>query len=76
MRVFPDQLHLDAHDPALTADELEGARVVLGASAGGAGLDDPETARATWTALTSRFRPVRAAYLVKAMTPTNAPDVG
>ena len=75
VRVFPDQLHLDAHDPALTADEAEGAQWYW-SERWRAGVDDVEAARAAWTALTSRFRPVRAAYLVKAMTPTNAPGAG
>jgi hypothetical protein len=75
VRVFPDQLHLDAHDPALTADEIEGAKWYW-SERWQAGLTDLEAARATWTALTSRFRPVRAAYLINAMTPTNAPGAG
>jgi hypothetical protein len=75
VRVFPDQLHLDVHDPALTVDEAEGARWYW-SERWRAGLDDLEKARATWTALTSRFRPVRAAYLVKTMTPINAPGAG
>ena len=71
VRVFPDQLHLDGHDPALTVDEADGARWYWN-ERWRAGLGDAESARAAWTALTSRFRPVRAAYLVKAMTPINA----
>ena len=45
VRVFPDQLHLDAHDPALTADEMEGARWYW-SERWRAGLDDLEAARA------------------------------
>ena len=68
VRVFPDQLHLDAHDPALTVDEADGARWYW-SERWRAGLGDAESARAAWTALTSRFRPVRAAYLVEGDDP-------
>jgi len=75
VRVYPDQLHIDAHDPAFTSAESEGAQWYWG-QRWSAGLDDTEAARVAWTGLTSRFRPGRAAYLVKAMTPTNTPADG
>ncbi|MCW2848207.1 MAG: hypothetical protein JWR90_2181 [Marmoricola sp.] len=75
VRVFPDQLHVDAHDPALTADESEGAQWYWN-QRWAAGLDDLDAGRVAWTGLTQRFRPGRAAYLVRAMTPTNAPADG
>lgn len=75
VRVFPDQVHIDAHDPALTADELDGARWYW-QQRWNAGLDDAEAARAGWQGLTKSFRPGRAAYLVKATTPTNTPADG
>lgn len=72
VRVFPDQLHVDAHDPAFTVDETEAAHWYW-THRWQAGLDDEEAARAGWQALTQRFRPGRAAYLVEAARPTNAP---
>ncbi|WP_367140978.1 MULTISPECIES: hypothetical protein [Streptomyces] len=75
VRVFPDQLHIDAHDPALTADEAEGARWYWN-ERWRAGLEDAAAAKAAWQGLTSRFRPGRAAYLVKVMTPANDPHDG
>ncbi|RKN60021.1 hypothetical protein D7231_33630 [Streptomyces klenkii] len=75
VRVFPDQVHIDAHDPALTADEAEGARWYWN-ERWRAGLEDAAAAKAAWQGLTSRFRPGRAAYLVKAMTPANTPHEG
>ncbi len=75
IRVFPDQLHIDGHDPALTSDEKKGARWYW-KQRWRAGLDDTEAATTAWQGLTSKFRPGRAAYLVKAMTPTNTPSGG
>ncbi|MET0999598.1 MAG: hypothetical protein ABWX73_12845 [Marmoricola sp.] len=75
IRVFPDQLHIDGHDPALTAAETEGARWYWD-QRWAAGLDDTTVAKEAWAGLTSKFRPGRATYLVKAMTPTNTPADG
>jgi hypothetical protein len=75
VRVFPDQVHVDAHDPALTADEAEAGRWYW-SQRWTAGLDDTEAATAAWTALCTRFRPGRAAYVVAALTPTNTPADG
>lgn len=75
IRVFPDQLHIDAHEPALTADEREGARWYWN-QRWAAGLDDTAAATDAWRQLTERFRPGRAAYLVQAMTPANSPHDG
>ncbi|MGW0735575.1 hypothetical protein [Streptomyces sp. NPDC002851] len=75
IRVFPDQLHIDAHEPALTEDEREGARWYWNRR-WAAGLDDTAAATEAWRQLTERFRPGRAAYLVQAMTPANSPHDG
>ncbi len=72
VRVFPDQMHVDAHDPAFTSDETEAAHWYW-THRWQAGLDDEEAARSAWQELTRRFRPSRAAYLVQAAGPTNAP---
>ncbi|MFJ8469574.1 hypothetical protein [Streptomyces swartbergensis] len=75
IRVFPDQLHIDAHEPALTSDEREAARWYW-KERWAAGLDDTAVAANAWQQLTQRFRPGRAAYFVKAMTPANTPPDG
>ncbi|HET7736906.1 MAG TPA: hypothetical protein VFK52_13085 [Nocardioidaceae bacterium] len=72
VRVFPDQLHVDAHDPAFTAAETEAAQWYW-THRWQAGLDDEAAAREAWQGVTARFQPGRAAYLVQACQPTNAP---
>lgn len=72
VRVFPDQVHVDAHDPAFTPDETAAAQWYW-EQRWAAGLDDTEAAGVAWRGLVETFRPGRAAYLVAAMTPTNPP---
>jgi hypothetical protein len=70
VRVYPDKVHLDSHDPALTADE-----VVWGQRCWTlqwqAGTDDG-LLRDAWRMLAGRFGPERAAWVARALTPANA----
>ena len=64
--VYPDKVHLDSHDPGLDADEaLWGQRFWE--------LQWPDTTkrRAAWRMLADRFGPERAAWVARALTPTN-----
>ena len=72
VRVFPDQLHVNTHDPAFTPDELTAAQWYW-TERWAAGLDDLDAATDAWRRLTTKFRPGRASYLVSAMRPANAP---
>ena len=74
IRVFPEQVHVDAHEPELTTDELTAAHEYWGArwSAG----TDAEGRRAAWARLARLVRPARARWLVQATTPTNLDQVG
>lgn len=69
VRVYPDQLHVDAHDPRLSAaegaagEEFWRAQWRTGA--------DRERAQRAYTALADRYGPGRAAWVVRATTPTN-----
>lgn len=67
VRIFPDPIHIDAHDPALTPDEVGAARWYW-ETRWAAPTDEAEAARA-WEALVSRFRPGRARYIVDRMRP-------
>jgi hypothetical protein len=73
VRIFPDQLHIDAHDPALTDDEFEAGKWYWTQRWHATPGEEETVADAAWQALTGRFRPGRAAYLVEASTPTNGP---
>lgn len=73
LRIYPDDIHIDAHEPALTADE---------AAAGGQYWQDmtaagPDTAHRTtaWATLAARFGPERAAWIATA-TQAGAPAPG
>lgn len=69
VRIFPDQAHVTNHDSALTADEEAGLRWYWEQRWPDPAADD--LAEAAWTELASRFRPGRAAFLVRAYPPAN-----
>ena len=70
IRVFPDQIHLDAHEPELTDDERAAGEWYWRQR--WPDLDDGEAAQIAWQKLTERFRPGRARYVVDLLRPTNA----
>src|SRR5205823_5404394 len=61
-----DKVHLDSHDPALDADEMLWGRRFWEVQ-----WDDDQKARETWRMLASRFGAERAAWVARALTPTN-----
>ena len=69
VRVFPDQVHVTGHDPALTVDERAGLTWYW--EHRWPAPDDITLAEEAWTGLTSRIRPGRAAFLVRAYPPVN-----
>ena len=69
VRVYPDKVHLDSHDPALSANEqLWGRR--YWELQWQAGSDDARL-RDAWRMLAGRLGPERAAWVARALTPTN-----
>jgi hypothetical protein len=72
IRVYPDKVHLDSHDPALTANEqLWGRR--YWELQWQAGSEDARL-REAWRMLAGRLGPERAAWVARALTPTNPAD--
>jgi hypothetical protein len=69
VRIYPDKVHLDSHDPALTADEVTWGRRYWELQ-WRAGNDDARL-RDAWRMLAGRVGPERAAWVVRALTPTN-----
>src|SRR6185436_18508985 len=72
VRVYPDKVHIDAHDPALTAEERAwGVRFwELYWRAG----DDEARQRLAWQMVADRFEPPRAAWIARATQPLNLPS--
>jgi len=71
IRIFPDDIHVDSHEPELTADEVTaGKRYWLAVWRGGTGGD--AAARAAWTELARRTGVTRAAWIVRSMEPPPA----
>jgi hypothetical protein len=68
VRIFPDELMADTHEPPLTEEER---------AAGEKFWRDgwaPENEREAWSALVSILPAPRAAWIAKALTPTNTAD--
>ena len=67
VRIYPDDIHVDSHEPELTAEELAAGteywRSVWGAGSNRARLD------AAWAAILARLKPARASWAVRVLTP-------
>jgi hypothetical protein len=74
IRVFPDQVHLDAHEPELTEAEAEVARAYWVRR--WSSIRDPELAAAAWDEAATRLQPGRARYVVDATRPSNLHAAG
>lgn len=72
VRVYPDQIHIDTHEPALSDDErLWGGH--YWEQVWSAGRDEAAE-RVAWQQLADRFDARRAAWIARALTPTNLQD--
>jgi hypothetical protein len=72
VRVYPDTVHMDTHEPELTADEITwGQHFWEETWRAATGQERAETA---WRQLADRFDPPRAAWIARALTPLNPGD--
>ena len=74
VRIFPDQIHIDAHEPELTVAERDAAMAYWRARF--ATPDPTQRGPAAWNALAGRFGAARAAWLVEALKPRNLAQLG
>ena len=72
VRVYPDTVHIDTHEPELTGDELNWGRHFW-EQTWRAGNDD-ERGKTAWRQLADRFDPPRAAWIARALKPLNPED--
>jgi hypothetical protein len=72
VRVYPDAVHMDTHEPELTADEITWGQHFWEETWRAA--SDEERAKTAWRQLADRFDPPRAAWIARALTPLNPGD--
>lgn len=72
VRVYPDQIHFDTHEPALTAAEITWGQHFWEQTwrAG----DDEVRRQEAWRQLADRFEATRAAWIARLLTPLNPDD--
>ena len=72
VRVYPDKVHIDSHEPELTADELIWGKHFWEENWRAA--KDEERRKAAWRQLADRLDPQRAAWVARALKPLNPDD--
>ncbi|MCK0198119.1 hypothetical protein MWN34_14490 [Ancylobacter sp. 6x-1] len=72
VRIYPDKIHLDSYEPKLLAAEREWG-IHYWEADWRAGNDLP-TRKAAWRQLAQQYGPARAAFIVRALRPTNPGD--
>ena len=70
VRVYPDKVHLDSHEPELHARRTRLGPALLGARSGAPATTGRRSATA-WRQLADRFGDARAAWIVRMLEPTN-----
>lgn len=71
VRVYPDTIHNDSHEPELTAEEVTWGKHFWEQRWRAAGNEERE--KAAWRQLADRLDPQRAAWVMRTLTPLN-PD--
>jgi len=71
IRVYPDALHTFAHEPGLTPAEVDAGKRYWQLR-----FATPADATSPWTEIARRYRPARAAWIVRQTTPTNLAELG
>ena len=74
VRVYPDPLHIDTHEPALTPEEVTAGRFYW-TERWSAPADTSRTT-AAWNELARAFHPRRALWVVHSLTPRNVAQLG
>jgi len=72
LRIYPDQIALDSHEPGLTTQELSDGQAYWTALwQAGNPPPDPDAAKAPWRTIAALYKPPRAAWICLQLTPTN-----
>ena len=72
VRIYPDQIAIDSHEPELTAQETTDGQTYWNALwVAGNPPSNADDAIAPWRMLASRYGPQRAAWIAEALTPSN-----
>ncbi len=72
VRVYPDKVHIDSHEPELTADEVTWGKHFWEQTWRAAGNEQRQ--KAAWRQLADRFDPQRAAWVARTLKPLNPDD--
>ena len=75
VRVYPDQIAVDSHEPELTNQEVsDGQAYWTAVWQAGNPPPNPDNAKAPWRSIAARYTPQRAAWICAQLTPTNQPQ--